>query len=272
MRATFLGGKEARLSRHLITLATALLPPSRRAWGQAMKAEYDALPAGQSAFALGCLGASLRENVTTGEGWARMGFGVVLVLAGLLTLSFLEGLVGLIAEPRRRMVMQVASILMILGLMLKMAMIGCAALEAMAAPINRHYLAKIGLKTAPRLLFILGLVSVVSLIAQAYVHTFVLPVWLGPERAKVFLIDGGVACIVVLAVAFLSRISAKMMLVSALAGACTLGVSGVIVYYLDRGKLEGIFVASDQYAILLLLFALSGAILMWMERPARTIG
>jgi hypothetical protein len=68
------------MSRHLITLATALLPPSRRAWGHAMKAEYDALLAGHSAFALGCLGASLRENVTTGEGWARMGLGVTLAL------------------------------------------------------------------------------------------------------------------------------------------------------------------------------------------------
>jgi hypothetical protein len=218
------------------------------------------------------MGASLRENVTTGEGWAQMGFGVVLVLAGLLTLSCLEGLSGLITEPRRRVVLQVTSILMILGLMLKMAMIGCAALEAMAAPINRHYLAKIGLKTAPRLLFILGLVSVVSVIAQAYVHAFVLPEWLGPERAKFFLIDSGVACIAVLAVAFLSRKGAKMMLVSGVVGACTLGASGVIAYYLDRGRLEGVFVASDQYAIVLLLFALSGAILMWMERPARTIG
>jgi hypothetical protein len=259
------------VSRHLITLAAALLPPSRRAWGQAMKAEYDALPAGHSTFAWGCLGASLRENVTTGEGWARMGFGVILILVGLLTLSCFEGLIGLIAEPRRRMVMQVASVLIILGFMLTMAMIGCAALEAMAAPINRHYLAKIGLKTAPRLLFILGLVSVVSVIAQAYVHTFVLPAWLGPERAKFFLIDSGVACIAVLAVAFLSQKGAKMMLVSGVVGACTLGVSGVIAYYLDRGRLEGVFVASDQYAIVLLLFALSGAILMWMERPAKAV-
>jgi hypothetical protein len=48
------------MTHPLITLATFLLPPSRREWGQAMRAEYDALPEGRSAFAWGCLGASLR--------------------------------------------------------------------------------------------------------------------------------------------------------------------------------------------------------------------
>jgi hypothetical protein len=66
------------MTRLLITLASALLPPSRREWGQAMKAEYDALPEGRGTFAWGCLGASLKENVTTGEGWARLGLGVAL--------------------------------------------------------------------------------------------------------------------------------------------------------------------------------------------------
>jgi hypothetical protein len=76
------------MNRLIITLATALLPPSRSAWGQAMKAEFDALPEGRTVFALGCLGASLRENVTTGEGWARMGLGTMMVfLAGLLVIQ-----------------------------------------------------------------------------------------------------------------------------------------------------------------------------------------
>jgi hypothetical protein len=48
------------------------MPPNRRAWGIAMEAEYEYLDAGQDAFAFGCLGASLKENVSTLQGWVRL--------------------------------------------------------------------------------------------------------------------------------------------------------------------------------------------------------
>jgi hypothetical protein len=68
------------MSALILKLALVLLPPSRRTWGQAMKAEFACLPQGQTSFALGCLGASLKENVTTGEGWARIGFLAMLLV------------------------------------------------------------------------------------------------------------------------------------------------------------------------------------------------
>jgi hypothetical protein len=259
------------MSRLLITLATFLLPPSRRAWVQAMQAEYDALPEEQGAFALGCLGASLRENVTTGEGWARMGFGVILSVTLLWMAGGVWGLVDLIIEPRKRFIVQVWSVLLVSTFVFTLALIARASVKAMAAPTNRFHLAEIGLGTAPKLLLALGVVATISVATQAYFHAFVLPVWLDLERAKFFLIDGFVTCAVVLVVGFLSQKGARIMLLSGLVGAFVVTVSGVIAYGLDRGKLKGVFVASDQFVVLLLLFAVSGAILMWMERPAKSV-
>jgi hypothetical protein len=64
-----------------VKLALALLPPSRRVWGDAMMGEFAALQEGQSGFALGCLGASFRENFLTIQGWARLGFFAIAVIA-----------------------------------------------------------------------------------------------------------------------------------------------------------------------------------------------
>jgi hypothetical protein len=260
------------MSRHLITLAAALLPPSRRAWGLAMRAEYDALPGRQSAFAWGCLGVSLRENVTTGEGWARMGFGVVVVLAFLLGTSCLAGLMVIVTYPPKHLFLVITSLLATFGLFVIIALLGHTAVKAMQAPTDRFHLAKIGLKTAPKVMSIFGLTSVVAMIGRAYFHAFLMPPWLGVGEAKFFLLNDAVCCLVILGVGISSRKGSKAMLASGLLGAVTLVLIGVLAYYFDRKELEGLFIPSDQQVVLLLFFALSGTILMWMERPAKAVG
>jgi hypothetical protein len=69
------------MNRLIMKLALALLLPSRRAWGEAMMGEFLALPDGQRGFALGCLGASVRENFLTIQGWARIGFFAIAMIA-----------------------------------------------------------------------------------------------------------------------------------------------------------------------------------------------
>jgi hypothetical protein len=69
------------MNRLIMKLALALLPPNRRAWGEAMKGEFGSLPEGQSGFAFGCLAASVQENFLTIQGWARFGFFAIAVLA-----------------------------------------------------------------------------------------------------------------------------------------------------------------------------------------------
>jgi hypothetical protein len=71
------------MSNIILNLAIALMPPNRRAWGIAMKAEYEYLGAGQDAFAFGCLGASLKENVSTLQGWVRLAL-ITIVCSALL--------------------------------------------------------------------------------------------------------------------------------------------------------------------------------------------
>jgi uncharacterized membrane protein (UPF0136 family) len=260
------------MSRLLVTLATSFLPPSRRAWGQAMKAEYDALPERQDAFALGCLGASLRENVTTGEGWARLGFWVILVLAGLLGLWFISEVITLITDPRGHFFMQATGFLMLFGFILMLAVIARATFTAMEEPTNRFLISCLGLRVAPRLMMIFGLVATFSVANQAYWFARIAPAWFNLDVAKYFLLNDGFCAVVVFIIGYVSQKGAREMLVSGLVGAITLAASGITAYYLDRGKLEGFFIASDRVAILLIVFAIAGSVLMWMERPAKVVG
>jgi hypothetical protein len=78
------------MSRLALNLAIAFLPPSRRAWGEAMAAEYAHLDGGQDAFALVCLGVSVRENFLTIQGWARFGFFAIAVIAVKTILEFTQ--------------------------------------------------------------------------------------------------------------------------------------------------------------------------------------
>jgi hypothetical protein len=129
------------MSRLVMKLALALLPPSRRAWGKAMLGEFECLPEGQSGFAFGCLGASLRENVMTGEGWARMGFGTVLVLSGWLTLFWTQSSLKMLASADYNSNGKLFWLVAIQSVVLIPIIFGIAAFKAAKMPINRLHLA-----------------------------------------------------------------------------------------------------------------------------------
>jgi hypothetical protein len=258
------------MSCHLITLATFLLPPSRRAWGQAMKAEYDALPAGQSTFAWGCFGASLRENVTTGEGWARLGFGVVLILAGLLVLSSVLGIIHQFERPFNRPVAQIIMLSAIVGFTFLPLLLGRAALEAMDSPLDRFRLAKIGLKTAPAMILIFGSLSLWWLFGHAIaLSSGFLPAWF--PYPTMILINCAVCSVAMFCIGHFSKFGAGAMMYSGLTGATITTLSCAITYSVDMQKFGFYLGATGQYIVVMLLFALSGAILMWMERPAKAV-
>jgi hypothetical protein len=259
------------MNRLFITLAAALLPPSRRAWGQAMKAEYAALSDGQSAFALGCLGASLRENVTTGEGWARMGFGLVLAMAVLLGSMCVGGLATIVLYPTKHLFLTLTSLLTTLGFLAIIILIARATLSAMEAPTNRYHLAEIGSKTAPWLLVIVGLATAVAFSSLTYAHAVLMPQWLGIDAVNFSLFNTAICSIVLLAVGFVSRKSAQAMFNFGLIGAAIITVSSLWTNDLGLAMLDGYYEAALQHALLLLLFALAGAILMWMERPTKAV-
>jgi hypothetical protein len=70
------------MSRFLIDLAVSILPPHRRDWGEAMRAEFAAIPNPREAFgfALGCLWAALSERITVMKlitAIGRIGVGLV---------------------------------------------------------------------------------------------------------------------------------------------------------------------------------------------------
>ena len=73
-------------ARRLIDLAARLLPPHRRDWAEAMRAELSILPpAEQYGFALGCLWAALCERINLMKAFVALGrwsVGIVTILYG----------------------------------------------------------------------------------------------------------------------------------------------------------------------------------------------
>ncbi len=85
------------IARHILRLATAILPPHRRAWGEAMQRELDVIDAPRDAltFALGCLWAACSERIslmTLFVSIGRWGVGLVTIAYGATYLYFLKGL------------------------------------------------------------------------------------------------------------------------------------------------------------------------------------
>jgi hypothetical protein len=66
-----------------------------------MELEFAHLEVGQTAFAWGCLGASLKENVTTIAGLARLGFGIALIFSLWMAAFWVQVMVELLASAQR---------------------------------------------------------------------------------------------------------------------------------------------------------------------------
>ncbi len=89
----------------LVTLATRILPPHRRDWGEAMMCEVRGLPAGHHAttFARGCLWAAITERVTSMNSVVsagRWGVGLVTAAYGAFhMLGFASFITALLGKP-----------------------------------------------------------------------------------------------------------------------------------------------------------------------------
>lgn len=91
------------MTRFLIDLACRILPPHRREWGDAMRAEFAAIPPRDAlGFALGCLWAALTIRITAMQlitAIGRFGVGIVTLLYSGL---FLWGVVNQLSHTDGR--------------------------------------------------------------------------------------------------------------------------------------------------------------------------
>lgn len=80
----------SRLPYFLMVLAVWVLPPNRKAWGEAMRAEFEFLSGNKMGFAQGCFAGAIRENFTTVSGWSRL---VLLSFAALIFKNSIRGMI-----------------------------------------------------------------------------------------------------------------------------------------------------------------------------------
>jgi hypothetical protein len=260
------------MSRLIMKLAQALLPPSRKAWGEAMVSEFAHLSDGQSGFALGCLGVSLRENVMTWEGWARLGFGLVLVLSLWLTAVWTWFLLNLV-DPTESIGPKLLGNLTYLGFGFFPLALGLAALRAMRQPTDRFHLAQIGHSTVTRFLVIFGaLQSILSVLAIISIFEF---------RARGETIETGFLIglamgTTLLSVSWYARKSARMMrnagsFALLLSVACV-GLAAIQNAVQPEVSGHNYLYTARFMAIFMFLTATAGALFTWMERPAQSFG
>jgi hypothetical protein len=262
------------MSRLVMKLALALLPPSRRGWGEAMMGEFAHLSDGQSGFALGCLGVSLRENVMTWEGWARLGFGAVLVMSGWLTLFWTSSVIHLLKTPENLSDARLVQALTLEGFGLFPLVLCLAALRAMKAPMDRFHLARTGHNTTFACLLLAGILQLFLCAGSVYLFLTI-----DPKAHRVILntLEFGIfGSMAFLSVAWFARKSAEAMRKTGLIAVAVLLGFAVLVSaqnWLHPGIIvAGVLPTTLFIAFLMFLTATAGALFMWMERPAQSFG
>lgn len=257
------------MSRLIMKLALALLPPSRKEWGKAMVGEFASLLDGQSAFAFGCLGASLRENVTTGEGWARIVFGTVLVLSGWLTLLWSSSVIHLLKTAENLSDARLVQALTLEGFGLFPLVLCLAALRAMKAPMDRFHLARTGHNTTFACLLIAGILQIFLCAGSVYLF-----VTMDPQAHRIILNTlafGVFGSMAFLSVAWFARKSAEAMRKTGLIAVAVLLGFAVLVSAQNSSHpgiiVAGVLPTTLFIAFLMFLTAIAGQLFMWMERP-----
>lgn len=257
------------MSRLVMKLAIALLPPSRRVWGEAMAAEFAHLRDGRSGFALGCLGASLRENVMTGEGVARIGFGLTAIFFAIVTALWTQQIFKVLSDYDFVKEPQLIQELVLEGFNLFPIVFGIAAFKAISAPTNRLNLANIGFKTTLACLWVAGALQAFMTAALVFllskldaVHHQML------FNSIEYAVYGGV---LFLSVAWFSRHHARAMRKAGFIATLTLLGFAVLISIQNAAHpevlLKGVLPTTLFFALLMALTTTAGALFMWMQRP-----
>jgi hypothetical protein len=243
------------MNRLIMKLALALLPPSRGAWGEAMMGEFAALPDGQSGFALGCLGASVRENVTALDGVARLEFFFMQAIGLTLGVLWILGLVEISDELRSTEGSGIAK-----------TVEWISALKALKDPTDHVYVNDVVTKMAACLVMVLGLhiwltflvrklACYLALSCESIGGVTAFGAYLGP-------------CILALGV-WVHLSKKKKLKAPAFRSGILLSISGMFLVILPSGTLLGDLTGDITIGVLLLFMATTGTAVMLMQRGKR---
>lgn len=260
------------MSRLIMKLALALLPPSRCAWGRAMEMEFAHLEVGQTAFALGCLGVSLKENLTTIAGLARLGFGIALIFSLWMAAFWIQAMVDVLASAEGGANAKAFDLKSVGGVSLYPVALSIAAFMAAKSPTDRHRLAEIGHKATCACLVIAGMLDlalcvpmILSIIeANSTSEPIETSLNIGLARGTVFLI-----------VAWCAYKGPRLMRnLGAITSLLLLVYSGVLaIQQADQPEIMGHNLLPTALSMVALMSfpAALGALFLWMQRPIQSV-
>jgi hypothetical protein len=257
------------MSRLLMKLAVALLPPNRKEWGEAMMGEFESAPTAKKQFAIGCLHASLIENFTNVFGLARLGFLVLQAIAiGIMGL-WAAGLVVFINDLPPIEDGGAVKIIIWLSIGLLPLHLVFSAHKAACFPTNRFHLAEVGSKMVANFAVILGVFFALQFLT-AHVSCYFMP-----RCAEVGVINNFALFLggFFLVTGVLSRRDAKSMRKTAAIGFCIMCIfcGPFLAISLLNPQFANIWVPFVAVILPLLLMAVAAAIFIWMQRPASNL-
>jgi hypothetical protein len=252
------------MSRLIMKLALALLPPSRCAWGRAMELEFAHLEVGQTAFAWGCLGASLKENVTTIAGLARLGFGIALIFSLWMAAFWVQVMVELLASAQRGANAKAFYAISVGGFSLYPVALSIAA--------DRHRLAEIGHKATCACLVIAAILDLALCVCSVL---FIIEANSTSEPIETSLNIGLARGTVFLIVAWCAYKGPRLMRnVGAITSLLLLVYSGVLaIQQADQPEIMGHNLLPTALSMVALMSfpAALGALFLWMQRPIQSV-
>lgn len=257
-----------RFSAALMSLAIWLLPPNRKAWGEAMRGEFETLAFGERlSFGLGCLGTSFKENVASKEGLARLGLFLILAFAAVLGGLWLWSWTLVFGATNALELGNVLKMPWMLVLGLAPVSIGFAAIRAAKAPTDRHHLAREGVKMISNLALVVGGSQIVGTICVV-LTCYVTPRCAAVDYSAYTLGLYGAGLVLI---SIISKRSARALRNAAFIG---LVLVSAAIAFLSWGSI-GVSLSLSAFITLalvptipLLMMTLGGALLIWMQRPA----
>jgi hypothetical protein len=260
------------MNRLIMRLALALLPPSRSAWGEAMMGEFECLPEGQTDFAFGCLGASLKETIMTGEGLARIAFGLVVAASICLTVFWTRSSLQQFAAADYDFNATLFWLFAIQSVILFPIIFCIAAFKAAEKPTNRLYLAKVGYTATCACLWVSAFLQIASCMVSV---ALIMEANAKSEPIETGLSIGFVTGLVFLSAAFYARLGPRMMRnAEALGAVLSLSFAAIVaIQQIGLTEIVGhnLVPTALIMTVLLSLTACAGALFTWMGRPARPI-
>jgi hypothetical protein len=209
----------------------------------------------------------VRENITTGEGWARIGFFIPIIISLYLGYSLLLALLSETTPSENSPNTQSVGTLMLLGSCFAPLTIIAGAFRAMEAPTDRNHLAKTGFKTTTQLIFVFSSIFAAMSIGGVIMLCVTKPTaYIG----LLYVLVGFVVSCVYYVIGLTAEQDAKSMRNVGWQGFVVIAVLLVVLALVSTQMALAFLPITIMFGFLQLSLFAAGGLFMWMQREGES--